>query len=107
MAFVFSLVVFFIDHCGVGVSDKHCLLSFFSSPEQSSWRAIVLPPASALALASRPQMLKFYVKVFRASLFPKSLMDLVYICMMINTGPKFYSVPSPPPCMTLRSRSRT
>ena len=26
---------------------------------------------------------------------------------MIDTGPKFYSVPSPPPCMTLRSRSQT
>ena len=27
--------------------------------------------------------------------------------MMIDTGPKFYSVLSPPPCMTFRSRSRT
>ena len=27
--------------------------------------------------------------------------------MMIDTGPKFYSLPSPPPCMTLRSRSQT
>ena len=27
--------------------------------------------------------------------------------MMIDTGPEFYSVPFPPPCMTLRSRSRT
>ena len=27
--------------------------------------------------------------------------------MMIDTGPKFYSVPSPPQCMTLRSRSQT
>ena len=27
--------------------------------------------------------------------------------MMIDTGPKFYTVPSPPPYMTLRSRSRT
>ena len=55
---------------------------FISSPEQRSWRAIVLPPASALVLAlastnRRPQM--FYVKVFRTSLFPNSFMDLVYI----------------------------
>ena len=37
------------------------LTFFVSSPEQSSRRAIVLPPASALAfaLASRPRMLKF------------------------------------------------
>ena len=27
--------------------------------------------------------------------------------MMIDTGPKFYTVLSPPPYMTLRSRSRT
>ena len=27
--------------------------------------------------------------------------------VMIDAGPKFYSVPSPPPYMTLRSRSRT
>ena len=27
----------------------------------------------------RPQMLKFYVRVFRTSLFPNPLMDLVYI----------------------------
>ena len=41
------------------------------------------PQASALAfvlaLGRRPQMLKFYVKVFRTSLFPNPLMDLVYI----------------------------
>ena len=29
--FVFSIVVFFIDHYCAGVSNKHCLLSFFSS----------------------------------------------------------------------------
>ena len=29
MAFVFSIVVFFIDHYCAGVSNKHCLLSFF------------------------------------------------------------------------------
>ena len=30
MAFVFSIVVFFIDHYCTGVSNNHCLLSFFS-----------------------------------------------------------------------------
>ena len=29
MAFVFSVIVFFIDHYYAGVSTKHCLLSFF------------------------------------------------------------------------------
>ena len=52
----------------------------FSSPEQSSRRAIVLPPASALAfalaLASASTVLR---KVFKTSLFPNPLMDLVYI----------------------------
>ena len=46
---------------------------FISSPEQSSWRAIVLPLALALASASTN------VKDFRTSLFPNPLMDLVYI----------------------------
>ena len=30
MAFVFSIVVFFIDHYCAGVSSKHCLSFFFS-----------------------------------------------------------------------------
>ena len=55
----------------------------------------------------RPQMLKFYVKIFRTSLFPNPLMNLVIFGMMIDTGPKFYTVPSPPPYRTLRSRSWT
>ena len=29
MAFVFLILVFFIDHYCVGVSNKHCALSFF------------------------------------------------------------------------------
>ena len=52
-------------------------------------------------------MLKFYIKVFRNSLFPNPLMDLVIFGMMIDTGPKFYSVPSYPPCMTLSHGLRT
>ena len=55
-----------------------CPKCIFSSPEQSSWRAIVKPPASALALmlASASTNVK---KFFRTSLFPNPLMDLVYI----------------------------
>ena len=34
-----------------GGSNKHCLLSLFSSPVQSTGRAIVVTLASALALA--------------------------------------------------------
>ena len=55
-------------------------------------------------------MLKFYVNVFRTSLFP-SFQTLWYICfmfdMMIDAGPKFYVVRYSTPYMTLRSRSRT
>ena len=59
---------------------KCFLFSLFSSPEQRSQRAIVLPLASALALASTKLMLKFYVKVFRMSLLPNPMMDLVHVC---------------------------
>ena len=46
-----------------------------SSPERSLRRAILLPPALALGLA----LASTNVKVFRTSLFPNPLMDLVYI----------------------------
>ena len=93
------------------MSVKKCCLhdsSFiFSTPTCvhviCSGRAIVLPPALTLALHQPPQMLKFCVKVFRTSLFPNPMMDLMHI----DTGPKFYTVSSPPPNMTLRSRSQT
>ena len=53
-------------------------------------------------------MLKFYIKVFRTSLFPNPMMDLVPVWYDdIDTVPKFYAVPSPPPYMTLRPRSQT
>ena len=41
----------------------------FSSPEQHSGRAIVLPPASALALASASTNVKVFVKVLRPHYF--------------------------------------
>ena len=50
-----------------------------SSPEQRSGRAIVLPPASALALASASTNVKVFVKVFKASLFPNLITDLIHL----------------------------
>ena len=50
---------------------------FFSSPEQCSGRAIVLPPALALALASTN--VKVFVKVFKTSLFPNLITDLIHL----------------------------
>ena len=49
----------------------------FSSPVQCSGRAIVLPPASALALASTN--VKVFVKVFKTSLFPNLTTDLIHL----------------------------
>ena len=67
------------------------------------------PPCMTLRSRSRTLnfMLTFYVEVFRTSLFPNPLMDLFMFGVMIDTGPKFYTVPSPPPYITLRSRSQT
>ena len=53
--------------------------TIFSSPEQRSGRAIVLPPASALALASASTNVKVFVKVFKASLFPNLITDLIHL----------------------------
>ena len=55
----------------------------FSSPEQHSWRAIVLPPASAsalvLALVSASTNVNVFVKVFKTSLFPNLITDLLHL----------------------------
>ena len=53
----------------------------FSSPEQSSGRAIVLPPALALvlALALASTNVKVFVEVFKASLFPNLITDLIHL----------------------------
>ena len=53
------------------------LYIFISSPEQRSGRAIVLPPASALASASTN--VKVFVKVFKTSLFPNLITDLIHL----------------------------
>ena len=49
----------------------------FSSPERHSGRAIVLPPALALVLASTN--VKVFVKVFKTSLFPNLIIDLIHL----------------------------
>ena len=49
--------------------------SFVSSPEQRSGRAIVLPLASALASTN----VKVFVKVFKTSLFPNLITDLIHL----------------------------
>ena len=55
----------------------------FSSPEQRSGRAIILPPASVLALAfvlaSASTNVKVFVKVFKTSLFPNLITDLIHL----------------------------
>ena len=57
------------------------MVTFLAGLDKVHGELLYYPPASvlALALARRPQMLKFYVKIFRTSLFPNPLMDLVYI----------------------------
>ena len=45
----------------------------------SSGRAIVLPPAWVLALASASTNVKVFVKVFKTSLFPNLSTDLIYL----------------------------
>ena len=65
MAFVFLILVFFIDHYG-GVSDKHCLLSFFSSPEPpGSQGELIVYPCSGVRCRCRrrrrrPQCLNIF-----------------------------------------------
>ena len=61
-------------------------------------------PAPYMTLRSRSQtfMIKFYIKVFRTSLFPNPMMDLVHFGTMIDTGLKFYAVPSTPPVHDLK-----
>ena len=49
--------------------------SFVGSPEQGSLRAIVLPSASALVAASTNS--KVFVKVFKTSLFPNLITNLI------------------------------
>ena len=54
---------------------------FFSSPEQHSQRAIILPSVAelVLALASGSINVKVFVKVFKTSLFPNLITDLIQL----------------------------
>ena len=50
--------------------------------------------------------LKFLVKVFEVFIFWSFSWILLILCLMLDTGLKFYGVPSRPTSVTLRSRSR-
>ena len=76
------------------------LMIIFSSPEQRSQRAIVLPPASTLALASTN--VKFYVKFLGPHYFQTLWWIWFMFGMMMDTGPKFYTVPSTTPIHDLK-----
>ena len=54
----------------------------------------------------RLQMLKFYIKVFRTSLFPNPVMDLIHVLYSDRYWSKIFGVPSPLLYMTLRSGSQ-
>ena len=55
------------------------LCPFVSLPEQLSRKAIVLPLASALALGLESTNVKVFVKVFKTSLFPNLITDLIHL----------------------------
>ena len=57
------------------------VMYIISSPEQHSRRAVVLPSVSvlALALASASTNVKVFVKVFKTSLFPNLITDLIHL----------------------------
>ena len=86
--------------------------SFFSSPEQRSRRAIILPPFSVLA-ASGPTNIKVLWSKFLGPYYFQTLWCIWFMFgMVIDIGPKFYTIPSPRPprnplYMILRSRWRT
>ena len=56
-----------------------CLQGFFFLPEQRSRRAVVLLMALVAALASASTNVKVFVKVFKTSLFPNLITDLIHL----------------------------
>ena len=82
-----------------------CTISaIFSSPEQCSLRAIVLPPASALASAVLASTNVCFTLKFSGPLYFQTLWWIWFMFgMMIDIGPRFYTVPSLPRYMTLKS----
>ena len=78
----------------------------FSSPEQCSRRAVVLLLALALALASAYTNVKVFVKVFKTSLFPNLITDLIHLwyddtywskILRSTIPPHPHPPPTPPP----------
>ena len=67
--------------------------SFLARLYESTGRAIAITLASALASALL-KMLKFLVKVFIRLYLLNMLMDKLILCMLVDIGLKFYSVPS-------------
>ena len=65
----------------ISLHQFYFILLVFSSPEQHSGRAIVLPMASVLvlALASASTNVKVFIKVFKPSLFPNLIIDLIHL----------------------------
>ena len=60
------------------------ILTVFSLPEQCLRRAVVLPPASAaaalaLALVFASTNVNVFIKVFKPSLFPNLITDLLHL----------------------------
>ena len=53
--------------------------SFFSSPEQLSQRVIVLPSALAAVLALTSTNVEVFVQVFKTSLFPNLITNLIHL----------------------------
>ena len=80
----------------------------FNSPEQRFGRALLYYPRHWHQLWHwRPQMFKFYIKVFRTSFFPNPVMDLVHIWYVDRYWSKILRSTIHTPYITLRSRSQT
>ena len=81
---------------------------FLAHLYKSTGRTIAVTTASALVSASvLLKMLKFLVKDFKSLYLLNPWMDLLILCLMLDTGLKFYAISSRPTSVTLRSRSQT
>ena len=80
----------------------------FSTPEQRSQRAIVLPPGVSVTVGvGFHKCYSFALKFLGPHYFQTLRWIWFMFGMMKDIGPKFYTVSSPSPCTTLRSRSWT
>ena len=98
------------EHYGIMALNK----LIFSTPEQRSRRAIVLPLASALASASTlasvsaSTNVKVFVKVFKTSLFPNLITDLLHLWYNDTYWSKILCSTIPTTLVSMsRSRSQT